>query len=88
MVEYAHGSGNSPSMFQRLVSHILGHLSFVEVFIDDILIHSRNAETHLTCIVAVLQILRDNCLTTKLTKCEFVAREVEFLRHVVSAHGP
>ena len=55
------GLSNSPSMFQRLVSSILGHLSFVEVFIDDILIHSRNAETHLTHIAAVLQILRANC---------------------------
>jgi hypothetical protein len=81
------GLSNSPSVFQRLVSRILGHLSFVEVFIDDILIHSRDADTHLTHIAAVLQILRDNCLTAKLTKCEFFAREVEFLGHVVSAHG-
>ncbi len=63
------GLSNSPSTFQRLVSCILGHLSFVEVFIDDILIHSCNAETHLTHVATVLQILRDNCLTAKLTKC-------------------
>eukprot|EP00961_Rhodomonas_salina_P163251 2198879-Rhodomonas_salina.1 len=41
------GLSNSPSIFQRLVSslRILGHLDFVEVFIDDILIHWPDART-------------------------------------------
>eukprot|EP00961_Rhodomonas_salina_P167620 2259117-Rhodomonas_salina.3 len=41
------GLSNSPSVFQRLVSRILGHLYFVEVFMDDILIHSPDAASHL-----------------------------------------
>ncbi len=81
------GLSNSPSVFQRLVTRILGHLDFVEVFIDDILIHSINEVEHLNHISQVLQILQDNSLTAKLTKCDFFAKEVEFLGHVVSARG-
>ena len=81
------GLCNSPSVFQRLVTRILGHLDFVEVFIDDILIHSPDDITHLTHIETVLSILQDNHLTAKQTKCEFFAKEVEFLGHVVSAKG-
>ncbi len=42
---------------------------------------------HLTHIALVLKILRVNCLTVKLTKCEFFAAKVEFLGHAVSATG-
>ena len=77
----------TPSVFQRLVSRILGHLDFVEVFIDNILIHSADPTAHLAHIAIVLKILQDNSLTAKLTKCDFFAKQVEFLGHVVSAQG-
>lgn len=81
------GLCNSPSVFQRLVSRILGNLDFVEVFLDNILVHSLDEATHLLHIEQVLKILRDNNLTAKLTKCEFFAKQVEFLGHIVSADG-
>eukprot|EP00961_Rhodomonas_salina_P258920 3498757-Rhodomonas_salina.1 len=62
------GLSNSPSIFQRLVSLILGNLDFVKVFIDDILIHSVDHHSHLEHIETVLQILQNNNLTAKLTK--------------------
>ncbi len=50
------GLSNSPSVFQRLVSRILpvGHLDFVEVFIDNILIHSADPTSHQDHIATVL----------------------------------
>eukprot|EP00961_Rhodomonas_salina_P244500 3304738-Rhodomonas_salina.1 len=81
------GLSNSPSVFQRLVSRILGNLDFVEVFMDDILIHSPDHTSHLAHIETILKILQDNSLTAKLTKCEFFAQSVECLGHIVSADG-
>ena len=81
------GLTNSPSVFQRLVSRLLGHLDFVEVFIDDILIHSIDHSSHLRHIQTVLTILQSNELTAKLSKCEFFADSVDFLGHVVSKDG-
>jgi hypothetical protein len=44
---------------------------FVVVFIDDILVYSRNKEEHEEHLRLVLQKLRENQLYAKLSKCEF-----------------
>jgi hypothetical protein len=44
---------------------------FVVVFIDDILIYSKNLEDHAKHLHTVLQRLRDHRLYAKFSKCEF-----------------
>ncbi|XP_070025891.1 uncharacterized protein [Nicotiana sylvestris] len=61
--------------------------SFVIVFIDDILIHSRSQEDHANHIRAVLQTLQQHQLYAKFSKCEFWLESVVFLSHVVSREG-
>ncbi|KAG8502445.1 hypothetical protein CXB51_000382 [Gossypium anomalum] len=60
---------------------------FFVVFIDDILIYSRNEYEHAEHLRLVLQTLRDKQLYAKFNKCEFWLREVGFLGHIVSASG-
>jgi hypothetical protein len=60
---------------------------FVVVFIDDILVYSRNEEDHEGHLRLVLQKLRDNQLYAKLSKCEFWLKEVLFLGHVITRGG-
>jgi hypothetical protein len=60
---------------------------FMVVFIDDILIFSKNEEEHNKHLRLVLQKLRDNQLYTKLNKCEFWSKEVSFLGHIISKGG-
>jgi hypothetical protein len=59
----------------------------VVVFIDDILIFSKNAEEHYEHLCMVLQKLRGNQLYAKLNKCEFWLKEVSFLSHIISEGG-
>jgi hypothetical protein len=59
---------------------------FVVVFIDDILIFSKNEE-HDEQLHLVLQKLRENQLYAKLNKCEFWLKEVSFLGHIISDGG-
>ena len=60
---------------------------FVVVFIDDILVYSKDAQEHEHHLRIVLQILRENRWFAKLSKCDFWLKEVSFLGHIVSAEG-
>jgi hypothetical protein len=57
---------------------------FVVVFIDDILIYSKNPEDHAMHLRIVLQRLRDHHLYAKFSKCEFWLDTVKFLGHTIS----
>ena len=57
------------------------------MFIDDILIYSRDRDEHAEHLRVVLEILKEHQLYGKLSKCEFWLSEVQFLGHVISAHG-
>jgi hypothetical protein len=56
---------------------------FVEIFIDDIFIYSKNAK-HLWI---VLQRLQDHKFYAKFSKCEFWVNSVKFLGHTISKDG-
>jgi hypothetical protein len=60
---------------------------FVLVFIDDILIYSKDKEEHAKHLRITLQILREHQLYAKFSKCEFWLDQVEFLGHVISKEG-
>jgi hypothetical protein len=60
---------------------------FVVVFIDDILIYSKNEEEHAQHIQIVLTCLREHQLYAKFSKCTFWLEEIQFLGHVLSANG-
>ena len=60
---------------------------FVVVFIDDILVYSKDRESHETHLRVVLETLRKEQLYAKLSKCEFWLNEVSFLGHIVSKEG-
>ena len=60
---------------------------FFIVFIDNILVYSKNVEENAFHLRIVLQTLRGNHLYAKFSKCEFWLNEVAFLVHVVSRNG-
>ena len=59
--------------------------SYLDRFVDEILIYSKSEEEHEGHLRIVLQVLRDHQLYVKFSKCEFCLTEVKFLGHVVSA---
>jgi hypothetical protein len=60
---------------------------FVLVFIDDILIYSKNREEHEEHLRLVLQVLREHQLFAKFSKCDFFQKQIHYLGHVLSEEG-
>jgi hypothetical protein len=80
---------NAPAYFMYLTNKVFMEYldKFVVVFIDDILIFSKNEEEHDEHLRLVLQKLRENQQYAKLNKCEFWLRKVSFLGHIISEGG-
>ncbi|KAA3470271.1 DNA/RNA polymerases superfamily protein [Gossypium australe] len=80
---------NAPAMFMDLMNKIFRPYldRFVVVFIDDILVYSRDERERVKHLRTVLQTLQEKQLYTKFSKCEFWLWEVGFLGHIVSAKG-
>ncbi|KAK1643105.1 hypothetical protein QYE76_060910 [Lolium multiflorum] len=83
------GLTNAPTIFMNLMNKIfMKYLDkFVIVFIDDILIYSKDKEEHAKHLKIVLQILREHQLYAKFSKCKFWLDSVEFLGHVITKEG-
>jgi hypothetical protein len=83
------GLTNAPVFFMYLMNSIfMPELDkFVVVFIDDILIYSKNEEEHAQHIRIVLTRLREHKLYAKFSKCEFWLDRVQFLGHVLTPEG-
>ena len=87
------GLMNVPSVFQRLMTRVLMDLNpndgpdFVAVYIGDVLIFSRTLEEHIEHLKLVITQLQEAGLKLKLSKCHFIREEVEYLGHVIIAHG-
>ncbi|KAG8493033.1 hypothetical protein CXB51_010398 [Gossypium anomalum] len=83
------GLTNAPAVFIDLMNRIFRPYldKFVVVFIDDILIYSKDDTEHAEHLRIVLQTLRDKQLYAQFSKSEFWLREVGFLGHIVSGDG-
>ena len=83
------GLTNAPTTFMDLMNKVFHPYldQFVVVFIDDILVYSKDAQEHEQHLKIVLQILREKRLFAKLSKCDFWLKEVSFLGFIVSAEG-
>ncbi|CAA2959116.1 Hypothetical predicted protein, partial [Olea europaea subsp. europaea] len=67
------GLTNAPAVFMDLMNRVFHEYldQFVIVFIDDILIYSKNKEEHEKHLMMVLETLRKEKLYAKFKKCEF-----------------
>ncbi|CAI7787037.1 unnamed protein product [Closterium sp. NIES-54] len=83
------GLTNTPATFQAEMNHILRPLldECVVVYLDDILIYSRDMKQHIEHLRRVFEILRRDKFYVKLSKSELALKKVQFLGHMVSAQG-
>ncbi|GKE96997.1 putative reverse transcriptase domain-containing protein [Tanacetum coccineum] len=83
------GLTNAPTVFMDLMNRVCKPYldKFVIVFIDDILIYSRNEKEHAEHLKTILELLKKEKLYAKFSKCEFWINTVKFLGHVIDSSG-
>jgi cleavage and polyadenylation specificity factor subunit 1 len=65
----------------------LRHFPFVFVYLDDLLIFSKNRQEHLAHLHQVFEVLAKNGLRVNAAKCTFAAESVDYLGHTVTSSG-
>eukprot|EP00253_Pinus_taeda_P023417 PITA_23417 len=83
------GLTNAPAVFMDLMnSDFRKYLDqFVQVFLDDILIYSKNRKEHEDHLRIVLSCVRERQLYGKLSKCSFFQERIHYLGHIISGEG-
>nr|GEY86990.1 retrotransposon protein, putative, Ty3-gypsy subclass [Tanacetum cinerariifolium] len=83
------GLTNAPAVFMDLMNRVCKPYSdkFVIVFIDDILIYSKNEKEHEEHLKVILGLLKEEKLYAKFSKCEFWIPKVKFIGHVINSQG-
>nr|GEV61125.1 putative reverse transcriptase domain-containing protein [Tanacetum cinerariifolium] len=83
------GLTNVPTVFMDLMNRVCKPYldKFVIVFIDDILIYSRNKEEHANHQTIILELLKKEKLYAKFSKCDFWISIVQFLGNLIDSQG-
>jgi transposase InsO family protein len=83
------GLCNAPATFQRAMNSVLAGLTWkcCLVYMDDILVFSRDFDDHVRAVKLVMDRLLDQGLLLKFKKCSFLKKSILFLGHIVKAEG-
>ncbi|GJS13806.1 putative reverse transcriptase domain-containing protein [Tanacetum coccineum] len=83
------GLTNAPVVFMELMNRVCKPYldKFVIVFIDDILVYSKDEEEHGKHLKIILELLKKERLYAKFSKCDFWLDLVQFLGHVIDKKG-
>ena len=83
------GVCNSPATFQSLMNEIFHDFidAFLCVYIDDLLVFSKNEESHYRHLEIVMNRLKEHELYVSPKKCEFCKDEMDFLGLLIGKNG-
>ncbi len=83
------GLRNAPLTFQRMINSLFAGVvgKGLHVYLDDLIVVSKDLDSHLQQLSLIFQKLTQAGLKVKLTKCEFLKSRIEFLGHLVDGDG-
>ena len=65
---------------------VCGDLKFVEIYLDDLTVHSSSVELHIEHLMIVFERLKGASLSLNPEKCVFLAEKIKILGYIVSQH--
>ncbi|GKD35722.1 putative reverse transcriptase domain-containing protein [Tanacetum coccineum] len=83
------GLTNAPTVSMDLMNQVCKMYmdKFVIIFIDEILIYSKNKEEHEEHLKLIFEFHKKEELYAKFSKCDFWLSKVQFLGHVIDSEG-
>ena len=82
------GLTNALATFNHLMDIIFyKHRSFIGVFFDDVIVHSKTLEEHKEHLAKVFKELQEHNLYVNSKKSEFFLKEIRYLGHIISKDG-
>jgi len=73
------GAANAPAMFQRMMNRVFGHLLYLKVYMDDILVHSETTEQHFSHLEEFFATCERADIRLKRSKCHFFMSKLEWV---------
>ena len=81
------GLMNAPSTFQRMMDQLFRELSFVSVYLDDVVVFSRTVKEHISQLEEVFKVIAASGLKLKVAKCSVAQSQMRLHGHIVSGDG-
>ena len=81
-----YGLNGAVGIFQRAMENVLNNIPYIAIYLDDILISAPTLEEHFRILEMVLKRLQEFGLKLKKEKCLFMAPQVGYLGHKLSAY--
>ena len=73
------GVANAPAMFQQMMNRIFGHMIFLKVYMDDVLIYSETKEKHFQHLKQFFKVCSKEDIRLKRSKCAFFQSTLEWV---------
>ena len=81
------GIAAAPGTFQEMMTKVVGGIKGATVYLDDILVYTKDREQHYIVLNQVLDNIRKAGLRVNPEKCQLLKREIKFLGHIVNEDG-
>ncbi len=81
------GLVNAPLYFQRVMNNLIGDKKFIKVYLDDLLIFSKDREQHMEDLQNTIELLHRNNISINFSKSSFFRKSIRFLGNIISANG-
>jgi transposase InsO family protein len=87
MLRMNFGYSNAPPFFQQLMERLLKGIEGVTVYLDDILIATKDEKSHQKALSRVIEVFSRNNMKLNLSKCLLFQRDLKYLGHIISDQG-
>jgi len=81
------GPTNAPPYFQKVMNEIFKDLEYVQVYLDDITVISKDAESHQLHLSEVFNRLNKYGIKIRADKCSFAHKSTEYLGFIIDKNG-